>query len=173
MSQHLYLPTVWHTGTHVLADKVVKWEELRREGWIVHKQHTNQEWRYPNDYPGLVLSSLRHPRRVRASWKARGVGNDSTFNTQFDNLIRIWSPWVKQWLIVDQPGLREWQVQKIGELLDKPLYYDFNIVNAESGSNKGLHAVPLENCPEVPQVYIDFYEEILNASKEAQLQARV
>ena len=161
----LYVPTVMHSGTH-LAMNIVGY----KEHWYGKPaRHNNREIiQAHTDTPvgdtriqeaQLVVSCLRHPRRVAESFIRRGKLR-SDFLNQWCALQYDYSPYIHAYVGVDHPR-RDVHAIRIQELIGLSPIFSWD-VSSVSGSVHNTHDTPFDECPSVPQEFIDFYYQVLN-----------
>jgi hypothetical protein len=166
------VPSVMHSGTHVVRYKILRAFFKDNEDTCLFNAntknemigfHVDQAYRFQRELQeGFVVIPMRHPRRIAKSWRsrertpARRPYNTDNLYSQLDQLIELhkYDPF---YIHIDVPEIREQQVQELGELLNLDLFYDF-VPDRESGSIAGNWNVDLDNCPEVPDKYIQHYE---------------
>jgi hypothetical protein len=158
-------PTIWHTGTHLLIDFVLKRHQLYRHGSGNSFQHCHMDQKSedPRIWGDFRFSCLRHPRRVAESW-ARRANLDpyktmEEFNYQWQRLIDHHHPHMDAYVHVDGPS-RDDQVSRMAELTGWDLSCEWPL-GKRSGATKQTHSIRIGDCPEVPQQFIDFYYSTL------------
>ena len=105
-----------------------------------------------------VIVPLRHPRRILESFNRRDKPI-SNYHQQWKHMLML--PVYKPvYVHVDNKRSRNRQVKAIGKLLNMELSTAWPL-SERSGSKYGTHDIPLKDCPEAPQEYIDFYENTL------------
>lgn len=154
MANHklIFVATVKHTGSHVLLDGVLDRRNLHKHGYQAKHGHPLPEPRFP---PGavMVLSAMRHPRRVALSWhRRRKLGQ---FMQQWQQFMDDYHPRVDHYVHVDDPRVRDRQVEAISIALGVWLRCRWDIPYA---SVHNTISVPLDACPEVPASFERFYE---------------
>ena len=172
------VPTIMHSGTHLLRYVVLRargktepelawyddWEDTKYGTPRMRTFHLTECKDNQQYIANLqVFTSLRHPRRIRESFRRRqDVGNHArypynqeTFDWQWREMIDNISKHDPIYLHVDDE-VRDKEVALIAKAIDKPCVADW-AVGKESGSVTGTHDIAIDDCPEVPQEYIDFY----------------
>jgi len=156
--------TVPHSGTHLLMNAL----GIARDKWNdreVSHCHTYQPIRnvMKSQLSGAVISTLRHPRRIAESYRRRAEKdwNYPKFEDQMQCLIKDWAPIINLYLIVDHSD-RDLHINQIQTLTGRATTQSWD-VNKESGSVHGTHDIELDECPLVPNEFIDFYYRQLEA----------
>ena len=157
----IFIPSIRHSGTHVLFDGVLNREKncgpLRQ--YSIKHCHPDDDDLYFHADPFVVVSPLRHPRRIAASWAryngfAHNYANES-FLAQFDRFMEWYAPIVTHYVHVDDPGVRDRQVEELGDALGLHLVGRFD--RAYASVHKTIN-IDLAQCPVVPDEFIEFYE---------------
>jgi len=153
------VPTIMHSGTHVLRYRVLK--PFMDDMVKFHLTECDRFKRELDELP--IFTSLRHPRRIMESYrrraelkrKTRYPHDRATLDWQFRELIDNISKRSPLYLHVDDE-CKHIEVDVMEEFLGRPLGRDFS-VSLETNARCGTHDVDIDDCPEVPQEYIDFY----------------
>ena len=128
--------------------------------------HLTECKRFTNELKNhKIFTSLRHPRRIREAFKrrehnpARYPYNEEYFNIQWREMIDRIATLDPFYLHVDMPEVRDAEVDLMSEYFGRELPKNWEVVETEH--TYGTHDVPVEECPPVPQEYIDFYYETI------------
>jgi hypothetical protein len=166
------VPSVMHSGTHVLRYKILRAFFKDNEDTCLfnanskHEMvgfHVDELYRFIEDMDSQVIVPMRHPRRIAKSWKSRERIPARTpycaenLYSQLEQLQDL-DKYNPMYVHIDMPEIRDKQVQELGALLGLDLHYDW-VPDRESGSVAGNWDIEIEQCPEVPQKYIDWYYE--------------
>lgn len=162
--------TVMHTGTHLLRYCVLRayYQPDKTENPLFDGDSSNQMYTAHLDQPidyekckseGPIFSSLRHPARAAYSFLGRKRPM-AEFYKQWDRLLNELHPYVDAYVHVDSIPNRDRQVLEIGNILGIDLSCAWDL-EGHSGSRLGNHNIHINDCPEVPGEYIDFYYETL------------
>lgn len=153
-------PTIMHSGSRILRYRVL--EDIEKIEF-----HLTECDRFKNELGNYKLfTSLRHPRRVRESFRRREAlkrhprypYNQEWFDIQWRQMLDNVSKHKPFYLHVDHE-CRDKEVDKMEEWIGKPLGRKWEFI--EDSSSAGTHDIDIEDCPEVPQEYIDFYYETM------------
>ena len=174
------VPSIMHSGTHVLRYQVLNAHFQDDEDTCffngnsknkMHGFHVDQAYRFQSKLEGNhILSPLRHPRRIAKSFKSRERAKsrmpytEKNLYKQFDLMMDLDELYPILYLHVDHE-IRDSEVELMSWALVLPLEKNFEVCK-RSGSVAGNHEVPLDECPEVPQHYIDFYYETIQRMRE-------
>lgn len=179
---NILVTTIMHSGTHVLRYQILKafFQDGDTDcyfngnsGNTMVKCHVDQLYRFQKEldtYP--VFTSLRHPRRIAASFRQRRAlfnnkmnnYTEESFHRQFRALIDEVAPKGPFYLHMDD-DIKDKEVEVIGEFLDLPLKPNWE-VSKRSGAVCGNHDIKLVDCPEVPQEYEDFYYDTIELMRK-------
>ena len=162
--RQICVPTMMHSGTRVLRANILKSRLYHADGYLFDNNemrnfHLTECDHYPNDLKLPIFTTLRHPRRMMESYRIRASKrtsprypyNQETFDWQWRELIDRIAPLKPMYLHVDA-DCRDKEVDMMAEFLQLPLEH-----NWEVQGNCGTENIPLEDCPEANQEYIDFY----------------
>lgn len=176
------VPSIMHSGTHVLRYQILKahFQEDDKDTCFfngnsknkMHGFHVDQAHRFESQLHNCkIFSPLRHPRRVARSFKSRERAKSrmpyiqqNVYN-QFDIMSMLDKRFDIIYLHVDAPEVRDLEVELMAWELNLPLEKNFEVCR-RSGSVAGNHDIPLDNCPEVPDKYINFYYETIERMRE-------
>lgn len=122
----------------------------------------NQRWmELGKVFPAFV--PLRHPARSLLSMKARHVP-PHVYDHQWQSQLEFGHKFISTMYIhLDDKEIRERQLIDMLEFLGhEPWDFDWSVDEKETGSKKKTHDAEIteELLKEVPQEYIDFYEEM-------------
>jgi hypothetical protein len=164
------VPSVMHSGTHVLRYKILRAFFKDNEDTCLFNAntknelvwfHVDQEHRHVECQDSIVVIPMRHPRRIAKSWKsrertpARRPYNEENLYSQLSQQMDL-DKYNPLYVHIDMPEIRDKQVQELSELLGLDLHYDW-VPDRVSGSIAGNWDAKIEQCPEVPGVYIEWY----------------
>ena len=157
----IFIPSIRHSGTHVLFDGIL--DRKKNCGptrkWQIKHAHPDVAGDvvyYPAD---VVVSPLRHPARIAASWSRYDkIGQHyrvNDFQDHVDRFIKYYHPVVTHYIHVDDPDIRDRQVEELGDALGLHLVGRFD--RAYASVHKTIN-IDLAQCPVVPDEFIEFYE---------------
>lgn len=175
----IVVPTIMHSGTHVLRDNILRDRAYHsEEDSILGKRgnpkmlgfHLTECNRFINElekYP--VITTLRHPRRVRESFRRREEKrtrsrypyNQKYFDLQWREMIDRISKTDVLYVHIDEPEVRDQEVDALREKFNLPFHKDWKVNNEICGTSE----IPIEDCPEVDQEYIDFYYQNIDHNR--------
>lgn len=177
---NILVTTIPHSGTHVLRYQILRahfedGDECLFNGDSKNKMvkcHTDQLFRFSKEFENYpIFTSLRHPRRIAKSFEERHEKFGNRLNNytwdNFHNHFRILIDLVDKkspfYLHVDN-DVRDKEVEVMREFLDLPIESNWEVCK-RSGAVCGNHDIDIDQCPEVPQEYIDFYYETIERMK--------
>jgi hypothetical protein len=156
----IVVPTIMHSGSRILRYRVL-------EPFDKVEFHLTECKRFRRELEERqVFTSLRHPRRIRESFKRREEKrtksrypyNQKYFDLQWREMIDRIAKLSPYYLHVDHPA-REKEIDRMEDYFNMELSRDFTFT--EDSSSSGTWDIDIEECPEVPQEYIDFYYETM------------
>lgn len=173
-------PSVKHCGHHFLRYRIL---EPYFTGWPPHTQIPYEDKNYClyghfehnntnnfntlwNNYGGMTTAviPLRHPARVLESYRRRSTvqSREGEFMQEWRYMMDITQNFKDVWWFhLDDNDLREEQAHAIQfDLLGQAVDIDWS-VNKKTGSKKDTHDLTITNelLKDIPQSFIDFYEE--------------
>ncbi len=160
----IIVPTIYHTGTHLLIHHVFPRSFAHRRkngGHYLRHFHLERTFDQMDIGGDFRFSTLRHPRRVAESWVRRQYRcpqrTMEEFNYEWGHMINFYSPHIDAYLHPDHEN-RDDDVARMASLTGLDLSCDWPL-NKRSGSKHATHDIDINECPEVPQEFIDFYYE--------------
>jgi hypothetical protein len=147
-----------HSGTRLLRNVIL-------EGQDFTGFHTYEMDKYRKELnEGLIISPLRHPRRIAKSFKDRERKNTKWpyAKIHLDNqwkLMVLIDKFNPLYLHVDDE-IKNKEIELISDAVEKDLVSDWTVCS-RSGEGLGNHDIDLDDCPEAPQYQIDFYYETI------------
>jgi hypothetical protein len=153
------VPSIMHSGTRLLRNVILK--DIEVNGF-----HTYEMDKFTGE--GLVISPLRHPRRIAKSFKDRerkGVKwpySKENLDYQWDCMLEIdkYNPF---YVHIDHE-IRDLEIDLISDKIGVKLEKNWT-VSKESGAQLSNHDIDLDQCPEVPQYQVDFYFKTIERMK--------
>lgn len=166
---HVTVPSVMHSGTHVVRYKILRAFFKDNEDCLFNGNskneltgfHVDQMYRFMDKMQGHIVVPMRHPRRIaksfqsRARMPARRPYNEENLYEQLTLLQEV-DKYNPMYIHIDIPEVRDKQVQAVSEALGLDLEYNWE-PSRESGAVAGNHDVRIEDCPQVPQIFIQHY----------------
>jgi len=169
----LVIPSVMHTGTHLLLDIFKNWNKISPIPDSMfyppmdNKDHIIQFhlidghstfYEIAETYHQVI--PMRHPVRVLESMRRRQK-TLADLEEQFANLIRV-HEWAPMYIHVDSKD-RDKHVQAVAKLINRPLSTDWPNL-----SHKGTidFEVTDERIVEIPQWIMEFYDTIVGNQRK-------
>lgn len=165
-NRRIVCPTIMHSGSRILRYRVL-------EDFDKLEFHLTECKRFKDELNIFqIFTSLRHPARIRESFarrealrrKSRYPYNQEYFDLQWREMIDNISKRDPFYLHVDD-DCRDAEVGLMEDYFKKELPRNWEFV--EDTSTAGTHDLPIEDCPEVPQEYIDFYYSTMPGEENA------
>ena len=159
----ILIPSVMHTGRHVLATAFSGWkttgpviDELEEESRYIMLLHLTDKdkilYQHIRDFPAVV--PIRHPVRVWESWKRKQSPQMTFqyFEEQWKNLIRVKDHLIS-YVFIDEDR-RDKDLEKAGRLAGARLKTDWPVL---SQTNTVDFEVTQERVKEIPDWIMEHY----------------
>lgn len=174
-------PTIMHTGSHLLWYQVLRLQYQACDQDYLFGPETGNELvmthidgrstclpEFPTEKDleeHLVFSTLRHPRRVAASFE-RACRERESYDIQWAYMINRLYPYVDQFLVIDDPTIRDFQVGEIARLTGLPIKMGSWKPNPhQGGARRGTWKLSVDECPQTRKKFQSFYDMIVERER--------